>query len=257
MTSRTTQAALLIALTTNMFGCNDPTIQDVLGLKPYFVKLEKEPAQVAKTVSDLADEFGFEPLHIYDNATQGFAVWLRPELASEIERIPEVRYVKRDRRDRVVPPEEQPPPEEEVIEDPGPELGDDEIPPSIARVGGPFLGSADFSNCHVAVIDTGIDAAHPDLNVVASLDVVGVSTPTDAAPDADPNGHGTHVAGTVGALASGDGVYALNATMFVIPRTFRICEGPIHLITICGDPPWLLQQESTRLAPKIEGTSVE
>jgi type VII secretion-associated serine protease mycosin len=55
----------------------------------------------------------------------------------------------------------------------------------------------------VAVIDSGVDASHPDLagQVLPGIDLVagtsGVST--------DPNGHGTHVSGTI-AAATGNGV---------------------------------------------------
>jgi hypothetical protein len=51
----------------------------------------------------------------------------------------------------------------------------------------------------VAVVDTGVDASHPDLAgvVLPGTDVVtGTGTGT-----ADPNGHGTHVAGIVAAVA--------------------------------------------------------
>jgi subtilisin family serine protease len=54
----------------------------------------------------------------------------------------------------------------------------------------------------VAVIDTGVDAAHPDLagNVIAGPDLVD----GDASPD-DENGHGTHVIGIIAAHA-GNGI---------------------------------------------------
>ena len=54
----------------------------------------------------------------------------------------------------------------------------------------------------VAIVDTGIDKDHPDLNVVGG---VNCSTSNRAAWD-DGNGHGTHVAGIVGALDNGIGV---------------------------------------------------
>jgi subtilisin family serine protease len=57
------------------------------------------------------------------------------------------------------------------------------------------------SSVNVAVIDTGIDLDHPDLNVVAGRNCL---TP-GASPD-DDNGHGTHVAGTIAARNNGFGV---------------------------------------------------
>ncbi|MCH8338373.1 MAG: S8 family serine peptidase [Chloroflexi bacterium] len=61
----------------------------------------------------------------------------------------------------------------------------------------------------VAVIDTGIDSDHPDLNVVARTDCSGGSPFKQKCKDNsgdDGNGHGTHVAGTIAALDDGSGV---------------------------------------------------
>ncbi len=57
----------------------------------------------------------------------------------------------------------------------------------------------------IAIIDTGIDLTHPDLNVAGSTDCAGSSPCLDGAGD-DGHGHGTHVAGTAAAEANGIGV---------------------------------------------------
>ena len=57
------------------------------------------------------------------------------------------------------------------------------------------------SSSNVAVIDTGIRLSHPDLNVGGGTDCIDPGT-----PPSDVFGHGTHIAGTIGALNNGSGV---------------------------------------------------
>jgi subtilisin family serine protease len=60
----------------------------------------------------------------------------------------------------------------------------------------------------VAVIDTGIDSSHPDLNVVTHVNCSGGSPfkQSCSSGGTDDNGHGSHVAGTIGAIDNGIGV---------------------------------------------------
>jgi subtilisin len=82
------------------------------------------------------------------------------------------------------------------------------LPTGINRVDAELSPTANINgvdqrvNVDVAVIDTGIDFGHPDLNV-NTAGAKNCSTGTSAN---DGNGHGTHVAGTIGALDNGIGV---------------------------------------------------
>jgi subtilisin family serine protease len=66
-------------------------------------------------------------------------------------------------------------------------------------------GSGTITNVDAYVIDTGIDTAHPDLNVVEFRSYVN-------GPSRDCNGHGSHVAGTIGAKDDTNGVAGIATT---------------------------------------------
>jgi subtilisin len=76
------------------------------------------------------------------------------------------------------------------------------VPTGIQRIAAP-TDAAD--GVDVAVVDTGVDARHPDLNVVGGIDC---TAPYGEEGDygTDGYGHGTHVAGTIGAADNGTGV---------------------------------------------------
>ncbi len=82
------------------------------------------------------------------------------------------------------------------------------VPAGIKRVGATNNGIADIDgnggkvNADVAVIDTGIQRDHPDLNVVGGYNC----TSANRGKWDDGNGHGTHVAGIIGAYDNGRGV---------------------------------------------------
>jgi subtilisin len=84
---------------------------------------------------------------------------------------------------------------------------------------------------NVAVVDTGIDLEHPDLNVVG-----GKNCGADANPSFDDHyGHGTHVAGTIGAKDDGEGVVGVapGARLWAVKVASGIGQGSTAT-ALCG-----------------------
>ena len=90
----------------------------------------------------------------------------------------------------------------------------------------PFVASG--SRIKVAVVDSGIDAAAPQLaGAVDVADSVSLVDPSTYPPTADALGHGTMVAGIIAAHArSGSGVVGLapSAVSLLSIRTYKTCE---------------------------------
>lgn len=142
--------------------------------------------------------------NVYANAVGGFSAMLNEKQVRALQRDPLVAAVM---------------PDEEIALDEGPaDLAgsgirttmnpDVGVPAGIRRVGALRSTNAGIDgrerrvNADVAIIDTGIQRNHPDLNVVGGYNCT--SRKRDKWDDDD--GHGTHVAGIVGALDNRVGV---------------------------------------------------
>lgn len=102
----------------------------------------------------------------------------------------EVEAVEKDQRVYLVEPKHSEPAYKNESEE--------VVPVGIKRIKGEICGEFAVS---VAIIDTGIDLYHYDLRVVGGKNFVDPSKSPE-----DDHGHGTHVAGTVGARCNGKGV---------------------------------------------------
>ena len=72
----------------------------------------------------------------------------------------------------------------------------------------------------VGIFDSGIDLQHPDLRVAGGVDLIGDGNGFD-----DCNGHGTHVAGIVGALDNGKGTVGVAPDASLYAMRFFDCAG--------------------------------
>jgi len=131
---------------------------------------------VAGRVQALEAGLGFRADHVYSAAIRGFAARLAAEQILQLEGDPDVAYVEADGTMTTMA---------------------QTLPWGIARIDADFSstlagnGSGAVSDVRAYVIDTGI-YGHTDLNVVNHVSFVG-------GPNRDCHGHGTHVAGTIGA----------------------------------------------------------
>jgi subtilisin family serine protease len=164
---------------------------------PMIVVLARD-ADVGAAVARDKREHGVKPDNVFRFAARGYAAKLSKAQARAIEREKDV--------DAVVP--------DTVVE-----LAAQSTPAGIRRVGATrspltHIDTNDIAghraNVDVAIIDTGIQRDHPDLRVVGGYDCSRPGTPVSERswPSRwrDSHGHGTHVAGIVGALDNTRGV---------------------------------------------------
>jgi subtilisin family serine protease len=149
----------------------------------YIVVLDKG-ASLGPVLSQHAALGGVQVEQTYRHALTGYAAELSPQALSAIRADSRVAFVSPD---RVVSATAQ------------------TLPTGINRIDGELSStkSGDGTgsvNVNVAVVDTGIDSTHPDLNVVGGHGCApGVGT-------TDGNGHGSHVSGTIAAKDDANGV---------------------------------------------------
>ncbi|NLH08510.1 MAG: S8 family serine peptidase [Chloroflexi bacterium] len=146
--------------------------------------------------SQLSRQFGLNVKLSYEHALLGIAAEIPDWAVPFIERHPLVKYVTKDYAIH---------------------LHDQIVPTGIQRVMAPanpaigINGQDDVRvDVDVAIIDTGIDLEHPDLNVVNAVDCPqgwpqGVCVPGGD----DDHFHGTHIAGIIGALDNGEGTVGI------------------------------------------------
>ncbi|GAA5127052.1 S8 family peptidase [Haloechinothrix salitolerans] len=132
--------------------------------------------------------YGADVTHEYDSAIRGYAATMSEKEAKRVAADPAVDYVEQDSTVSVATDQTNPP-----------SWGLDRIDQRDLPLDDVYSYSTSASNVDVYVLDTGIRTTHDDFEGRATW---GTNTTGDG-NDSDCQGHGTHVAGTVGGAAHG------------------------------------------------------
>ena len=139
---------------------------------------------------DIVRENGFVPEFVYEHAVNGFAGPISPKMIEKLSDDPRVKYVEKDQKVYAFA---------------------QTVPTGVKRINdAPYTSPGTINGVTVAILDTGIDLDHPDLNVNTQYSVNcsggGPFNGNCKVGGEDGYGHGSHVAGTVGAKDNGIGV---------------------------------------------------
>ncbi|MFN3336892.1 MAG: S8 family serine peptidase, partial [Thermomicrobium sp.] len=226
-------ALQLFAAAVAVVGADGPPARYIVmlasGETNEFAPLRRSQAQ------ELAREVGAQPEQVYDTVLNGFAGHLTPRQVQRLLQTGQVAAIVPDRETH---------------------LAAQTIPTGVQRIGtlanatAKIDGVDDPLPINVAVLDTGIDPSHPDLNVVGGYDCSGSGSWVDR------HGHGTHVAGIIGARDNGMGVVGVapGARLWAVKVFADNGTGYVSWL-ICGLN-WVASNASTiRVANYSGGTS--
>jgi subtilisin len=190
---RLLRVVVAVAMLAAMVGVASAAVP-ASGSQSYIVVLEPGTANVPAVAAELARAHGGKVGFVYEHALEGFSVTISARGAAALARSPLVAYVEAD----------------QVYT-----LQAQEVPTGIQRIFADENVNLDIDgtddwrvDVDVAVIDTGIDWEHPELNVVGGVNCAS-GNPFRASCSGngdDDHYHGTHVAGTIAAIDDGTGV---------------------------------------------------
>ncbi len=150
--------------------------------------LRASPLEVRKASDSLAAQYGGSVRQVFSHALKGFSATMSEAQALRLSADPSVRYVEQDRLFTLDGTQQNP------------DWGLDRIDQQDPNMDGLYHYEYTGAGIHVYVLDTGVRSTHSEF---AGRMGVGFDSVGDGLGTEDCQGHGTHVAGTIGGTLFG------------------------------------------------------
>ena len=199
-----------------------------------YIVVLKDGVDQSQVVADHKRKDDAHVVLTYGHALKGYAAKLTPAALAKVKADPRVDFVAPDYAGSPIQAKAPPPP-------PPPPPGQ-QLPTGVDRIDGELSSAISgdgqgTTDVDIAIVDTGIDLTHPDLNVQPIAPVNCLSS-TDQYYDGTNNdsyGHGTHVAGIAGAKDDTIGVVGVapGARLWPVRNLNAVASGT-YSSQICG-----------------------
>jgi subtilisin family serine protease len=184
------------AVSSQSAGQKTPALQLPTGAIPgrYIVTFRSDVADTVGLASSLSMQRGYALRHTYSHAIKGFSARMTARAAQALASHPDVASIEPDVYVHTL---------------------EQTLPTGVNRIDADLNdianidGVDDRVDVDVAIIDTGIDLDHPELNVVFDQNFCSFFLCPFVSTGNDDHGHGSHVAGIVAALDNDSGVVGI------------------------------------------------
>lgn len=238
--------ALIIGL---IPACNEPLGEEELTDEVSFKSANASVASLSQIVEDryivvfkdhvvnpkaeaegFARKFGLTTGHIYEHALKGFSAYIPANAIRGLQNNPNIELIEPDITMKIFK---------------------DSIPTGVSRIQA-VNPDGSQTDVDVAVLDTGVDEDHEDLNVAGGVRFYTVNTGppsgrgtrSDSNYD-DDNGHGTHVSGTIAAKDNESGVVGVAPGARIWAVKILNAQGSGYLSDIIAGLDWVTARKNT------------
>lgn len=174
--------------------------------------------------NDVAKAHGLAMKGRYTEVFRGFSASIPVQALKGLKNNPHVRFIQQDMEVHAIA---------------------QTVPTGVSRIGA-YSGYTGLAvDAGVAVIDTGIDLDHADLNVVVGADCrkLNAKTKDCLAGGDDDNGHGSHVAGIIGAKDNGVGVVGVAPGVRLYAVKVLSANGSGTTATVIQGIDWVMKKK--------------